>query len=69
VGLLAIVGCFIENSQTCFAENATSVLETKNKLKRLNDQINQLKKTLSHVQDKRGVLNQELANTQKQIGV
>lgn len=51
----------------CVADNA-SIMQTKNKLKQIDGQINQLKQTLLHVNDKRGVLNQELASTEKQIG-
>lgn len=49
-----------------WAENS-SITQTKTKLKRLDEQINTLKQTLASVQDKRGVLNQELAGTEKQI--
>jgi murein hydrolase activator len=49
------------------AESVT-ILQAKNKLKQLDEQIHQLKQTVSHTQDKRGILNHELANTEKQIG-
>ncbi|STX39334.1 murein hydrolase activator EnvC family protein [Legionella feeleii] len=53
-------------TEACWAENA-SLTQAKTKLKRLDQQINTLKQTLASVQDKRGVLNQELAGTEKQI--
>lgn len=46
----------------------SSLLQTKNKLKALDTQILKLKQTLSSANDKRGVLNQELSGTEKQIG-
>ncbi|KTC78056.1 murein hydrolase activator EnvC family protein [Legionella brunensis] len=52
---------------TIWAESAT-IVQTKTKLKALDNQINQLKQTLANANDKRGVLNQELAGTEKQIG-
>lgn len=63
-GVLFIACGMMQNS---YAESATMV-QAKDKLKRLDEQINQLKQALSHTQDKRGILNQELANTEKQIG-
>ncbi len=53
-------------TMACWAENA-SLTQAKTKLKRLDQQINTLKQTLASAQDKRGVLNQELAGTEKQI--
>ena len=53
--------------QNSFAESVTLV-QTKDKLKRIDQQIIQLKQSLSHTQDKRGILNQELASTEKQLG-
>lgn len=44
------------------------VLQTQTKLKQLDAQINNLKQTLATAHDKRGVLNQELSGTEKQIG-
>ena len=63
-GVLIVVCGF---SQHSFSESATMV-QAKDRLKRLDEQISQLKHVLSHTQDKRGILNQELANTEKQIG-
>lgn len=63
--MFVIVCCFSQNG---FSESTTMV-QTKNKLKQLDEQINQLKQGLSHTQNKRGTLDQELANTEKQIGV
>lgn len=51
-----------------FAAENKAVLQTKNKLKELDAQISKLKQTLASANDKRGVLNQELSNTEKQIG-
>ncbi|ASQ46932.1 murein hydrolase activator EnvC family protein [Legionella clemsonensis] len=50
-----------------WAENA-AIVQTKTKLKQLDSQIHQLKQTLATATDRRGVLNQELAETEKQIG-
>ncbi|WP_233588646.1 murein hydrolase activator EnvC [Legionella sp. km535] len=44
------------------------VLQTQTKLKQLDAQINNLKQTLATAHDKRGILNQELSGTEKQIG-
>ena len=55
-------------AQPSFSDSATMV-QAKDRLKHLDEQISQLKQALSHTQDKRGILNQELANTEKQIGV
>lgn len=55
----------------CFglcAESAPTVLQTQNKLKQLDVQINRLQQTLHSAHDKRGVLNKELAGTETQIG-
>ena len=54
-------------SKHSFTESTTMV-QAKDKLKRLDEQINQLKYTLSHAQNKRAILNHELANTEKKIG-
>jgi len=52
-----------------YANNASSpVIQTQSKLKQLNEQISTLQHKLSSANDKRGVLNSELANTEKQIG-
>ncbi|WP_392538942.1 murein hydrolase activator EnvC family protein [Legionella sp. 227] len=50
-----------------YAESST-VLQTQNKLKQLDAQINSLQKTLNSAHDKRGILNKELSETEKQIG-
>lgn len=53
----------------CFAAHASSpVIQTQTKLKQLDVKINKLRQTLSSAQDKRGILNQELSGTEKQIG-
>nr|WP_052117623.1 peptidoglycan DD-metalloendopeptidase family protein [Legionella norrlandica] len=56
----------------CFsleAQNSTpTIVQTRNKLKQLDIKIEKLKQTLASAQDKRAVLNQELSNTEKQIG-
>lgn len=45
-----------------------SVIQTRTKLRELDNQIKKLKETLSSAQDKRGMLTQELSGTEKQIG-
>lgn len=50
-----------------WAESAT-ITQTKTRLKELDSQIIRLKQTLDTANDKRGVLNRELAGTEKQIG-
>ncbi|PWY55415.1 peptidase M24 [Legionella qingyii] len=55
----------------CFgghAESTSAVVQTQNKLKQLDAQINSLQKTLNSAHDKRGLLNKELSETEKQIG-
>lgn len=62
---------FIIGTLLCFSLHAkppSSVQQTQNKLKQLDAQINNLQKTLSSAHDKRGVLNKELSETEKQIG-
>ncbi|KTC66523.1 peptidase, M23 family [Legionella adelaidensis] len=44
------------------------VSQTKNKLKDLDNKIASLKQNLNTAQDKKGVLNRELANTEKKMG-
>lgn len=44
------------------------VIQTQNKLKQLDAQINNLRQNLATAHDKKGVLNQELSGTEKQIG-
>ncbi|MDI9819249.1 peptidoglycan DD-metalloendopeptidase family protein [Tatlockia sp. PL877] len=51
---------------TAWAES-TTIIQTKTKLKELDNQISKLKEILTHAHDKRGVLNFELAGTEKQI--
>ncbi|CAM2741380.1 peptidase, M23 family [Legionella steigerwaltii] len=60
--ILGILLCF-----GAYAESST-VLQTQNKLKQLDAQINSLQQTLNSAHDKRGVLNKELSETEKQIG-
>lgn len=55
-------------STALWAENA-SLTQTKSKLKELDTQINKLKQTLASANDRRGLLNAELAGTEKQIGI
>lgn len=50
-----------------WSEN-TSLMQTKSQLKALDLQINKLKQTLTSAHDKHGLLTQELALTEKQIG-
>lgn len=54
----------------CFGLHAesTSVVQTQNQLKQLDAQIKSLQQTLNSAHDKRGVLNKELSETEKQIG-
>lgn len=54
--------------QLSYALDNKTVLQTKNKLKEIDTQIVRLKQTLANANDKRGVLNTELATTEKQIG-
>ncbi|KTD17342.1 murein hydrolase activator EnvC family protein [Legionella jordanis] len=49
-----------------WSENV-SIVQTRTKLQRLDNEISQLKKNLSTVNDKRGALTLELAETEKQI--
>ncbi|MCW8442664.1 peptidoglycan DD-metalloendopeptidase family protein [Fluoribacter gormanii] len=51
-----------------YAESTSAVVQTQNKLKQLDAQINSLQKTLNSAHDKRGLLNKELSETEKQIG-
>jgi len=50
------------------AADTNSMTSAKNKIKQLDNQIIQLKQTLSNAQDKRGLLNRELADTERQMG-
>lgn len=59
---LGIVACLSTHAAP------SPVLQTQSQLKKLNAHIESLKLTLASAQDKRGVLNQELADTEKQIG-
>lgn len=65
--LSLVMVVFLPLQQLAWAENA-SVSQTKTKLKQLDNQISKLKQTLTNAHDKRGLLNQELAGTEKQIG-
>ena len=49
------------------ATNSNSVKQTESKLKELNHKISQLQTNLSKVHNKRGLLNKELAGTEKKI--
>ncbi|QMT61187.1 murein hydrolase activator EnvC [Legionella sp. PC997] len=51
-----------------YAKSASTVVQTQNKLKQLDAQINSLQKTLNSAHDKQGLLNKELSETEKQIG-
>lgn len=53
--------------QALWAAESASMTSAKNKIKQLDSQILQLKQTLSSAQDKRGLLNRELAGTERQI--
>lgn len=46
----------------------STVLQTQNKLKQLDNQINNLQQMLHSAHNKRGVLNKEVSETEKQIG-
>lgn len=48
--------------------NSSSVTQTQTKLKQLDTKINTLKDSLATAHDKRGLLNQELSGTEKEIG-
>lgn len=48
--------------------NSSSVTQTQSKLKQLDTKIDTLKHSLATANDKRGLLNQELSGTEKQIG-
>jgi septal ring factor EnvC (AmiA/AmiB activator) len=63
-----MVIAFLFITPTAVWADNSSILQTKNKLKALDTQISRLKQTLSSANDKRGVLNQELSGTEKQIG-
>ena len=64
--LFTLFFCLLFSPTLSFAENAT-VTKTKNQLKQLDKQINNLKLTLASANDKRGLLGRELATTEKQI--
>jgi len=61
--LLLTSSTFISHSA-----ETTSVIQAKTQLQQLNTQINKLKETLATAQDKRGLLNQEMSVTEKEIG-
>ncbi|MGQ3888020.1 murein hydrolase activator EnvC family protein [Legionella sp. CNM-1927-20] len=50
-----------------FAANSEAITETQNKLKQLTNRINKLKQNLTNASDKKSILNQELAKTEKKI--
>lgn len=50
-----------------WSSDSTSVLTTQNKIKELDNQIVKLKQSLLTAQDKQGLLNRELTQTEKQI--
>nr|WP_226905616.1 peptidoglycan DD-metalloendopeptidase family protein [Legionella antarctica] len=53
----------------CLEAKATSpMIQTQSKLKQLDTKIHNLRQTLNSAHDKRGVLNKELSETEKQIG-
>lgn len=55
-------------SWSTFANSPSPVIQTQTKLKQLDAQIKNLRQTLATAHDKRGVLNKELSDTEKQIG-
>lgn len=59
---IAFLMCF-----TIAWANNSPLNQTKTKLQQLDNQISQLKKNLANASDKRGLLNIELANTEKEI--
>ncbi|MGQ3890497.1 murein hydrolase activator EnvC family protein [Legionella sp. CNM-4043-24] len=66
---LSLCGCLI--LLVCYAVSAAdsaSMLSAKNKIRELDNQISQLRQTLSNAHDKRGLLNKELAETERKIG-
>lgn len=65
LGLLLVAGlCFFH---MLFA-TTSSLIQTQSKLKQLDIKINRLQHSLASAQDKQGLLNQELSNTEKQMG-
>ncbi len=65
---LVFLGIALFIAASTVGAETNSLRQTKSKLKQLDAQINRLKQTLASANDKRGVLNQELAGTEKQIG-
>lgn len=62
--LLGMFFCWTLNAN----QTLSPVAQTQTKLKQLDEQINALQHTLITAHDKRGLLDQELSNTEKQIG-
>ena len=65
---LVFLGIALFIAASTVGAETNSLRQTKSKLKQLDAQISRLKQTLASANDKRGVLNQELAGTEKQIG-
>lgn len=65
--LLVVIALSLFAPVCSWSENS-SVIQTKSKLKQLDEQIGKLKQTLTSANDRRGLLNKELAGTEKQIG-
>ena len=63
---LVLLFLFIVNP--LHAGDSTSVTQTQSKLKQINDKISLLQRTIASAHDRRGVLNKELAGTEKQLG-
>ncbi len=65
--ILSLGLCFFFIPPLHARQNA-STSETESKLKKLNEQIQQLQKKLRHASDRQALLNKELSDTEKQIG-
>ena len=68
VRALCAAGIILFSGHALFAAENSSVIQAKNKLKQLDNKIDQLKKGLASAHDKHGLLNRELADNEKQIG-
>ncbi len=55
-------------TSTMLSAESPALIQAKNKMKALDTQILRLRQTLSSANDRRGLLNQELSGTEKQIG-
>lgn len=67
------LSCCIFGAIFCYtiaftATETVALNQAKNKLKQLDTEIAKLRKTLTNAHDKRGLLNQELADNEKKIG-